>query len=268
MKKQIRYAGALLAVVCAIALAACGQTGAAEGVAGMLQHLKPLVANCHGPDDTYVADDGSATGRGDPALTAERIGLIRATADQAAACGGVMKVVLFGRTEAESSTLGEAEFPTSSGTETARLIQADKVEEKLIDEIEGALPTALKEVDPKGTDVLSQLELARQFAEETASGHLVVVIGTDGIQTVGPVVMNTPDLTLAAAREAAAHVSPPDLSGATVQIAGIGKTSGTRRPTTEHVEAMTAFYEATCDHTGATKCLVTTDYKKGAETNG
>lgn len=263
MSKKSKFAVALLAVVCAIAITACGETGSG-GVAGMLQHLKPLAANCHGPDEIYVGDDGSTTGRGDATLTEARLGLIRDAADQAAACGGVMKVVLFGRSEAESSTLGEAEFPTSSGTETARLIQANKVEEGLLSEIEDGLPSALKEVDPKGTDVLSQLELARQFSEQVPAGHLYVVLATDGIQTVKPVVMNTPGFTPAAARKAAAQVSSPDLSGATVQIAGIGQTSGARRPTTEHVEALTTFYEETCTRTGASECLVTTDYTTGS----
>jgi len=231
----------------------------------MLSRLKPLVADCHGPIDAYDALDGSATGR-DKTLIDQRLHAVGALADQAAACGGTMKVVLFGgRSGAEGATLGEARFPTSSGTETARLIQANEAEEGLLSEVSEALPRALEEVDPNGTDVLSQLELARQFAEQLPAGRLYVQLETDGIQTVKPVVMNTPSFTKEAARKAAGRVTLPDLSGANVRIAGIGLTSGTRRPTTERVEALTEFYElAVCHRSGASQCLVTTDYTAGS----
>jgi hypothetical protein len=263
MWKRNKVVGGVLGMLCIIAVAACGQTGGSGGIAGMLSHERALVTNCHGPDVTYFGDDGSTTGRDDPALSEERFGLIRAAADQAAACGGLMKVVLFGRSEAESATLGEADFPTSSGTETARLIEANKVEEGLLAEIEEGMPKALEEVNPAGTDVLSQMELARQFAEQAPAGHLDVYLATDGIQTVSPVIMNTPEFTKAAAHEAAEAVDLPSLSGATVQIAGIGRSSGSRRPATARVEAMTTFYEQVC-HRIATKCLVTTGYASGS----
>jgi hypothetical protein len=264
MTKRGRLPAALLGVFCTIALVACGQGAGPGGIKGMLERLEPLVAECHGRINGYGSLDGSATGRGEKSLIDQRLRGIDQLADQVAACGGTMKVVLFGgRSEAEGATLGEAEFPTSSGTETARLIAANKVEEGLLTEVEQTLPAALKEVDPNGTNVMAQWELARQFAEQVPAGRLYVQLETDGIQTVPPVMMNTPGFTKAAAHKAAEEVAIPDLSGADVRIAGVGRTSGDRPPSTEKVEAMTAFYETACGRTGASTGLATTDYTTG-----
>jgi hypothetical protein len=264
MNKQSKVASGLLALVCALAVAACGQSGSPSGIAGMLQHLKPLTGNCGGKSiNAYDGVDGSATGRGNETLISGRLQAVHDLADQVAACGGFLKVVLFSSSQAENATLGEAEFPTSSGTETARLIAANKVEEDLLAEVEETLPKALREVNPNGTDVLSQLQLAREFARQRPTGQLYVQLETDGINTVKPVVMNTPSFTPVAAHAAAQRVALPDLSGATVRIFGLGQTTSAKRPSTQRIDALTTFYELACRRAHAASCLATTDYTTG-----
>jgi hypothetical protein len=255
----------VLLVPCLMALSACGvgtSTGATGGVAGTLAILKPLAAECSGEVNAYAGLDASATGRGNSSLLDERLDALRDLADRAAACGGYMKVVAFSSSAAETFTLGEAEFPTDSGTETARLLQAGKTEETLLDEVGADLPQGLKQLNPNGTDVLAQLTLARQVQEQRPEGKLTVQLETDGISTTRPVVMNTPSFTAGAARAAAARVEMPDLDGAAVRIVGIGRTTGDRRPSSERIAALTLFYELACRRSGA-ECLVTTDYTTG-----
>jgi hypothetical protein len=250
---------------CLFAISACGvgtSTGATGGVAGILATLKPLAEECDGPVNAYAGLDASATGRGNPSLTSDRLDALRDLADQAAACGGYMKVVAFSSGAAETFTLGEAEFPRESGTETARLIEAGKAEDGLLSEVEDSLPESLRGLDSHGTDVLAQLTLARQVQAQRPDGKLLVQLETDGISTTRPVVMNTPEFTEDAARAAAEQVPMPDLAGAEVRIVGIGRTTGDKPPTSTRIAALTLFYQLACQRSGA-HCLVTTDYTTG-----
>ena len=54
----------------------------------------------------------------------------------------------------------------------------------------------------------------------------------------------------------------PDLSGANVTIAGIGKVKG-QAPPTKIVDRVKAFYQALCERTGAERCSVVTDFTAG-----
>jgi len=265
MTKQIKsIAAAGVVIPCLLFLAACGlqaSTGASGGVAGTLARLEPLTANCHGPVNAYDGVDVSVSGR-KPTLIRNRLQAAHDLADQVAACGGYMKVVAFSNGAAETFTLGEAQFPTSSGTETARLIQANNAETDLLNEVEDTLPKALRQLHAGGTDVLAQLTLARQFAEQRPGGKLYVELATDGISTTKPVVMNTPDFTKKAARLAAEHALLPKLASASVRIVGVGQTAGAKRPSTTRINALTTFYELACRRSGA-DCQVTTDYTTG-----
>jgi hypothetical protein len=231
----------------------------ASGVAGVIGRLKPLTANCDGPLNGYVALDMSATGRGDQELLEERMQVASDTMDQVAACGGHLKVVAFSSSAAETFTLGEADFPASGSTETARFIEADKAEGEARDKVEEEIPTAEKQLNPNGSDVIAQLHLAQQYQLQRGEGVLNAVLATDGIATTKPIKMNTPSFTADVARKAANQIRLPSLKGAEVRIVGVGKSTGARQLHTKRTQAITAFYSIACRRTGA-KCLVTTDY--------
>lgn len=255
----------MVALVCMVAIATgCGlQAGAgAGGVAGVLAKLQPLADDCDGPVNGYVAIDFSASGRGDHVLLDERLRALESTADQVVACGGYLKVVAFSSSAAETFTLGEETFPTSSGTENARLIQGHDAEGELLGEVNDNVAAAEHHVDSHGSDVLSQLGLAAQYQAQRGEGSLHVDLFTDGISTTKPVLMNTPEFTDTVARSSASQVDLPDLSGAQVQIAGIGRSAGKRQLLAYRIEAITDFYDLACDRARAS-CLVTTDYTRG-----
>jgi hypothetical protein len=263
--KSITAAGVL--IPCLLFLVACGLesgTAASGGVAGVLARLQPLTSACKGPINAYAAIDASATGRGNPALIAARLRAVHDLVDQVAACGGFAKVVAFASNgAAEDFTLGSAQFSTSSGTEAARLIAANKAEGGLISEIEDNVPKAMHELHAAGTNVLAQLTLAHQFQEQRPTGRLYVQLETDGLNTTKPVIMDTPAFNEAAARSAARHLAVPKLPGALVRVTGIGQMAGARPLSIARINALTTFYELVCRRSGAANCLVTTDYTTG-----
>ncbi len=129
-------------------------------------------------------------------------------------------------------------------------------------EVEENLPVATREINSHGTDVLAQLDLAEELQHQRHTGTLHVQLATDGIATTEPVEMNTPDFDLASARRAAAQVRVPNLSGATVEIVGIARTSGARQLATERAAAIASFYRRACRRTNA-NCHVTASYTPG-----
>jgi len=247
-------------------VAGCGipAGGAAGGTAGVLARLRPLVAACHGPLNGYVGWDLSGSARRTPSLTPSRLQTLQNVADQVAACTGYLRVVGFSATITDTTVLGEAEFPNSSATEAARILQANRTVTALIASAVKALPSAMDAVSPNGTDVLSQLTLAAQFQAQRTSGTLDLVLLTDGIATTGPVMMNTTSFTDRVARSAATLVPVPNLSGAAVRFIGIGRVAGpgSAQPPSWYTAALTDFYSAACARTRA-HCLVTTDYTPG-----
>ena len=221
-----RVSAGVVMLSAGITLAACETVGTnpdAPGAAGALARLKPLVESCEGPINGYGGLDISASAVGDEDLLADRLAEIEGMVNQVAACGGYVKIVAFASSVTDTVTVGEQTFPTEFGTENARLIEADKGVQALIGEVEQNIAGAIDQAAPGGTDVLAQLELARQFQAQRGDGTLYVQLATDGIATTKPVRMSTPDFTLDVAGQAAETVPVPDLTGAMVRIAGIGE---------------------------------------------
>jgi hypothetical protein len=265
--RGVKWATMTASVISALALAACGTqaVGSAGGIAGVLAHLRPLEKTCHGPLNGFFDDDISGSGRGSQPLADARLSELRDLTNRVAACDGDMQANAFSSSAADSITLGEAAFPQTSGTDTARLIGANNAANRFLETVEGSLTTAMREVSPAGTDVLSQLVLAKQFQAQHESGTLEAEIVTDGIATAGPVYMETPKFTVLVAEADARRVEVPDLAGARVRIVGIGRSAGLGfgHLPAERIAAMTRFYEIACQRTGAAGCLVTTDYSHG-----
>jgi len=254
---------AMLAMLLAsLTLAGCATVGAAGsgGIAGVLAHLKPMEKRCHGPLNGLFDFDFSGSDRGDDALLASRMQELRGLADQVAACGGDIQAAAFSSSAADAAMLGEARFPRGSGTDTARLIRANRTVDAFLAQVKGSIPTVLWQVSPAGTDVLSQLKLGQQLQQQNEGGTLDIEIATDGISTAGPVYMDTPEFTTRVAEAAASRVPVPSLPGARVLFVGIGKTAGPGfgHLSSGHVDALVAFYETVCQRTDASYCLITT----------
>jgi hypothetical protein len=247
-KKILAIAAAALAPA---SLAGCGNSGAV----GHLGELKRVADSCpaHAQLAAYVAWDVRRTLRG-RRIAAARLESLEQTAARVAACGGRMRVVAFGPTAASTARLYDGELRPRGATENARLLRVPHLVDQVLKDVRKQLPEVLAEVSGQGADPLSQFAAAEQFRRQLGAGYaLHVVIETSGFGRDVPTSDN------AAASGLAANSAVPDLTGADVIVAGLGKV-GRRAPTpTPVVEALRTFYGQVCERTKAGSCLVITD---------
>jgi hypothetical protein len=227
------------AAIAPLGLAACGTAGAVT----QLGELKTFAATCpsHAHVAAYVAWDARRSLRG-RRIAAARLDSLEKTAEKVAACGGVLRVVAFGATAASTVRLYDGELRPRGATENARLLRVPDLAARVRAHVKAALPSALAQLSGQGADPLSQFTAAEEFRRQLGPGYaLHVVIATSGL---------------------ARHVDTvtiPDLRGADVVVAGIGK-GGRAAPTpTRDVEALRRFYGRVCERTRAHSCLVISD---------
>jgi hypothetical protein len=241
----------ILAIAAAAAapatLAGCGSTGAI----GSLGELKRVAHSCpaHGHLAAYVAWDVRRTLRG-PRITAARLESLEKTAERVAACGGAMRVVGFGPTAASTARVYDGQLRPLGATENARLLRVPHLVDEAMNQVRKNLPDVLAEVSGQSADPVSQFAAAEQFRRQLGAGYtLRVVIETSGFGRGVPT----------AGSNLAADHAVPDLTGADVVVAGLGKV-GRRAPTpTPVVEELRDFYGQVCGRTNARSCLVLTD---------
>jgi hypothetical protein len=247
-KKILAIAAAALAPA---SLAGCGSSGAV----GHLGELKRIAHSCpaHAHLAAYVAWDVRRTLR-ERRITTARLESLEQTAARVAACGGRIRVVAFGPTAASTARLYDGELRPRGATENARFLRVPHLADEVVEHVRRQLPDVLAEVSGRGADPLSQFAAAEQFRRQLGPGYaLHVVIATSGF---GRDVSTSEN---AAASDLAASVTVPDLTGAEVVVAGLGKV-GRRAPTpTPVVEALRVFYGHVCERTNADSCLVITD---------
>jgi hypothetical protein len=237
---------AAAATACAT-LSACGGTGAV----GRLGELKRVAGTCpaHGDAAAYVAWDVRRTLRR-PRITAARLDSLDRTAEQVAACGGVLRVVAFGPTASSTARLYDGELRPLGATENARLLRVPHLVDQVREDVGRRLPGVLAEVSGQGADPVSQLGAAEQFRRQLGAGYaLRVVIETSGFGR------GVPD----ASSRLAANVSVPDLRDADVVVAGLGKVGRGAPTPTPVVDSLRAFYGQLCRRTHARSCLAITD---------
>jgi len=224
------------------ALAACGTAGAVT----QLGELKSVAATCpaHSHLAAYVAWD-ARRGLRSRRIAAVRLDSLEQTADRVAACGGSLRVVAFGPTAASTVRLYDGELRPRGATENARLLRVPHLVGQVREQVERALPGAFAELSGRGADPLSQLSAAEQFRRQLGPGyalHVVIetsgLVGRSGPATAGPV---------------------PDLRGAGVVVAGIGKVGRAAPTPSPVVEALRRLYGRVCARTHAASCLVITD---------
>jgi hypothetical protein len=241
--------------VCAVlgALAGCGSAGAA----GDLAELVRLAETC--PDAelaAYVGVDFSDTARAET-LTRDRQAAVEGEAERVAVCGGTFKVVAFSSSTAATVTLFDGRLEPEGATQNAQLRRVDRTLEPVKQQILAEWDKAETTLPGDGSDVVGQFTLAAEFfAQRPDAAHRAVFL-TDGVQTTGAVVLNTADFTPAVATDLASKLTLPDLTGADVTVAGLGRVAG-EPPPSEFVDALNRFFTDACNNTHAT-CQVVTD---------
>lgn len=252
----MKYLVRLVLVVLGIGglLSACGDASATHSGA---THLQQVAETCADSEvAAYVAVDFSDTARSE-SLAASRRDAIRSEAERVAVCGGTLKVVAFSSSTAAIVTLFDGPLEAEGATENARLRRVDRTVEPVDEAVADGWEPAEAELPGDGSDVLGQLTLASEyFAQRSDAAHRALIL-TDGVQTTGTVVVNSPDFTSAAAADLAASVPVPDLSGVSVTVAGLGQVVGDPPPS-EFVAALNTFFTDTCTRTNAT-CQIVTD---------
>jgi len=234
------------ATACA-ALSACGGTGAV----GRLGELKRVARTCPAHEDAaaYVAWDVRRSLRR-PRITKARLESLDRTAELVAACGGVLRVVAFGPTAASTARLYDGELGPLGATENARLLRVPHLVDGVREQVGRQLPAVLAEVSGQGADPVSQFAAAEQFRRQLGAGYdLRVVIESSGFG------QGVPD----ASSRLAANVTVPDLRGADVVVAGLGKVGRGAPTPTPVVESLRTFYARLCRRTHARTCLAITD---------
>ena len=154
-------------------------------------------------------------------ITAARLESLQRTAEKVAACGGRLRVAAFGPTAASTARLYDGELRPRGATENARLLRVPHLADQVLKDVRGELPGVLAEVSGQSADPVSQLAAAEQFRRQLGPDYaLHVVIETSG---------SGPGVPIARSSELAANTAVPDLTGADVVVAGLGKV-GRRAP--------------------------------------
>lgn len=244
----------MLAALGAVAIASAG---CATATGGRLGELHRVADTCPKGKKVavYVAIDASGAQRG-PQLLEARVNAVRNIATKVAACGGHLRVLMFSASTAATITIFESTLEPKGATENARLRRVDGLVADVVEKVEAKLPEALSRLSSQGSDPVGQLEGAHEYAVQVGQDFVLdVLIESSGIsRRVHPWEL---DDTLAT--KLAEEVSVPDLTGATVTLAGIGRVGDGAPPSTDLVNALRTFYIRVCERTGATGCLATTD---------
>ena len=257
-RREARKILAILGLTASLAafVSACGGVGAVT----KLDHLRQVAKSCpDSPVAAFVALDARGSLRGRQ-LTVARLAAVENLATKVAVCGGGrLRVVAFGPSSAATATVFDDELHPAGATENARLIRVPGIVSKAVGEVEQRLPAAFHQLTGNGADPVAQLGAARDFSDELGPGNAVFVL----IETSGPPHLNTPDFTKATAVRLGRQVSVPDLHGATVTFAGLGRVGSGPPPSTTTIEALRTYFETVCRRTGA-RCRAVTDIAVGS----
>lgn len=245
-----------LAAAAVLGLAGC------DGVAapGELGENQQILAAC--PDglrlNTVAQIDASGSGRS-PQIDAERLSIIEGLVRRTAVCGGTISVSAYSAGSAATVPIYSGELNMPGATVNARLRRVPDAVEQVMTEITKKWDDALAAVPGGGSDIAGMWRLAAEQQAQAGDGYQLVYVNlTDGLDNLSGV--NIAALSADDAAAAADQVALPELPGAAVTIAGLGRVNGDPLPSSS-VDALVAFYQRACESTGAASCLAVTDWR-------
>jgi len=198
-----------------------------------------------------VERDGSGS-QGSAAREAEELALVKAEAKDVSASCGSLRVEQFASTVADIRTLVDTSLVPEGTTNEVRRKHRPAMVAAVADTVQRGLAQASGGAsDPRG----ALAHGARVLAQSPSKVRKLVIL-SDGIQTVAPVNLATPDLTPATApRFADALGTVAGLSSIDVVIAGVGRVAGPPPPTS-YVDALLAIWTRVCTESHAKTCTV------------
>jgi len=248
-------AAVVLAVM--IALTACGTASSSRGDLATNQHL---LTTCDpaAPPASLVQIDGTGSSASNT-IVAERMTAIESIVRRTAICSGHLRVIVFSASSAATTTLFDGPLRLPGATDNARLKRVPGVVSDVMAKIREAYGPAVAGLAKGGSDITAQYRLASEWTQQVGGPfrlHLYVL--TDGFQNIG-VDLSARPLSKQEAASLADQVAVPQLAGASVTVAGLGRVAGSP-PSSDVVEGLVAYYDALCQKTGAAQCISVTDY--------
>jgi len=245
--------------IAAVALAsACGGTGG-----GKFAALKALQANCpNGKFAQLVELDANITQRGEQMTTA-RLAVVKIVAMRTAACKGHLRVVAFGPTASANVVLFDGDLVPGGATANAQVWRITPLADHAVSEVQKQMDARLSTLSSEGEDPLGALEGAAQYRLEVGDSVLHILFETSGIATNGTHI-NPETLTPETADALAASVNVPEVSGAQLTWAGLGRVGAGPPPSTSFVTALRSFYGEVCKRTKAASCIAVSDVAPGS----
>lgn len=251
-----------LGVMAVVMLAgtACGSVPSAPGA---LAELKQIFAACDpaAPPASFIQLDGTDSNNS-AAIAEERMAAIESIIRRTAVCSGHLKVLVFSVSSAATAVLFDGPLHLDGATDNARLKRVPALVSDVMDEIKKEYEPARAALPLGGSDVTAMYRLASEWIDQLGDPfRLRLYLFTDGVQNVG-VDLGSQILTDQAATALADTFDVPQLPGASVVVAGLGRVAGPPLPSAL-AEGLVSFYNALCKRADAADCLSVTDYSVG-----
>lgn len=235
----MRLKGLLIGVL-AVASAGCAELRSAA--TGECVGERPM---------TVVMIDGSAT-QADDGLLAEQAELVAGVAQATSEECGRLRVERFRGSASDVDTIVDREMTPKGATDGAR----DRNRAAVVEEVRRAVQEAVVASPPRGSsDPLGAIARGGRLLNQDKRDHRRLVVITDGVQSHEPNLATAELTATTAARFVDAAGPLPDLSGIELVVAGVGRVSGAKPPTS-YVNGLVAFYNEVCRRSGAAACNV------------
>lgn len=231
----------LLAAALAVTTAGCAQVRSAA--TGTCVGERPI---------TVVMVDGSAT-QADDGLRAEQVDLVTSVAQTTSEQCGRLRVERFRGSASDVDTLLDRDLTPQGATDATRARNRPAV----VDQVRRSVAEAMAASPAHGaSDPLGAIGRGARLLNQDNRQHRRLVVVTDGVQSHDPN-LATAELTAATASRFVDAAGPlPDLSGIDLVVAGVGRVTGAKPPTS-YVNGLLAFYDEACRRGAAASCQIT-----------
>lgn len=229
---------------------------------GELAENQRILASCDpsAPPASLVVIDGTWSSASE-AITAERMAAIESITRRTAVCSGHLRVLVFS-SSAATTTLFDGSLEIDGATTNARLKRVPKTVADVMDKVRQAYGPAVAALPQSGSNITSMHRLGAEWIAQLGGNYrLHLVILSDGCQNVSVDLCVRP-LSKQEVTALVDQVAVPQLPGASVTVAGLGRVAGTP-PSSDVVEQLVAFFGAVCRKTAAAECVSVTDYAEG-----
>lgn len=257
---RFSYCGWLLVVLSLVVLVLVAACSANSPTHGALAADQQVLSTCNAaaPPAADVQLDGSGSSNAEP-IVEERLKATEEIVRTTAICGGRLRVSLFSATSAATAVLADRPLHLEGATDNAKLKKVSPLVAEVMASLRDKYAEAVKSLPDSGTDVSAMYRLAAEWAAQVGAPYrLHLYLLTDGFQTVNFRLDDRARSRDEAAR-LAGEVAVPQLPGASVLVAGLGRVAD-HPPASSVVDGLIAFYDALCAKTSAVSCTSVTDY--------